>query len=210
MSDTSTEILHRRVRNDRKEVERAFPPLELIDGWETYYGTIEAIQSGVPEYFWTAPAASSYDYHNPYACGERGLWIHTLMVSTAYEHLVDSWVEQGLIHQHEAELGRAACLLHDLLKHGDSYDEGDTAAKDHDTRMSNLIRERTDLDDRVADAVASHMGPWYDGPEPDTPLQQLVHQADMLASTKNATVGIYKKPHLIGKLYPGLPGADLQ
>ena len=208
--DTSPlEILHNGVQNSRNEAERCFPPIHLISEWRIYYGTLDAIRKGVPKYFWHAPAASSYNHHNPYACGERGLWIHTLMVSTAYERLVDSWVGQDLITTYEAELGRSACLLHDLLKHGDSYEEGDSAAKDHDIQCAEFIREETDLDERVADAVASHMGPWYEGPEPETPLQQLVHQADMLASTKNVTAGIYRKPMEISKLYPSIPEAEL-
>jgi len=48
--------------------------------------------------------------------------------------------------------------------------------------MARLVWESA-LDDRVVDAVAAHMGPWYDGPAPETPLEWLVHHADMVAST---------------------------
>lgn len=202
-----TEILHSRVQGRRDEAERALPPLLQLGG-EIYWNTLEIVQETVPEYFWTAPAASSYKHHNPYCCGERGLWIHTLMVSTAYERLVDSHVEQGLISQYEADLGRAAVLIHDLKKYGDEYEDGDRAAKDHDLQAAAIVRD-SDLDDRVADAIASHMGPWYEGPEPESPLEQLVHQADMAASTKNATFGVARKPMEITQLYPTLPEADL-
>ena len=44
----------------------------------------------------------------------------------------------------------------------------------------------------IADAVASHVGPaeWgYDGPEPETPLQQLVYQAGK-ATTSGLDPGV--------------------
>lgn len=191
------------------DVERQFPPIALIGDDGVRLDTASTVRQNVPEYFFRAPAASSYAHHNPYCCGERGLWIHTLMVSTAYERLVDSWVGQDLITDHEADLGRAAVLLHDLHKYGDVYDGEERAAKDHDLQMAAIIRDDTPLDERVADAVASHMGAWYDGPEPETPLDQLVHQADMAAATKNATFGLYRKPREITELYPSIPEADL-
>jgi predicted hydrolase (HD superfamily) len=192
------------------EVERAFPSIECIADEDVRLETATAIRRHIPEYFFRAPAASSYAHHNPYCCGERGLWIHTLMVATAYERLVDSWTGQNLITEHEADLGRTAVLLHDCRKYGAVYDGEERAASDHDLQMASIVREDTSLDARVGDAVASHMGPWYDGPEPETPLDQLVHQADMMAATKNATVGVYEKPREITELYPSIPGADLQ
>lgn len=200
--------LHQRVQNVRDEAERAFPPVRVIEDGDLFQATLDAIQSDVKAYFWTAPAASSYSHHNPYCCGERGLWIHTLMVSTAYERLVDSYVGQNLITKREADMGRSAVLLHDFRKFGDSYEEGDSAASDHDLQAAKWIRRQTDLPDQVADAVASHMGCWYEGPEPETPLQQLVHMADMAASTKNGTFGVRLKPPEISALYPSLPEAD--
>ncbi|WP_330633757.1 HD domain-containing protein [Halocatena halophila] len=208
MTNNSSQILHRRVQEKRDEVDRALPPLRLIDDGDIYWTTIEVIQSNVPDYFWHAPAASSYKHHNPFCCGERGLWIHTLMVATAYERLVDSYLEQGAISSYERDLGRAAVLLHDLCKYGDAYEDGDRAAKDHDLQAAALVYD-SDLDDWVADAIASHMGPWYEGPEPETSLEELVHLADMAASTKNGTFGVYRKPMEISKLYPNLPEAEL-
>lgn len=191
------------------DVEELLPPVRLINRQDVYDATCDAVWEHAPDYFWTAPAASTYDYHNPYCCGERGLWIHTLMVATAYERLAPSYEQQGLVSDYEVDLGRAAVLLHDLRKHGDVYEPGDSAARDHDLQAARLLREESKLDERVADAVASHMGPWYEGPEPETPLQQLVHQADMAASTKNGTFGIYRKPEEISRLYPSLPEAEL-
>lgn len=53
---------------------------------------------------------------------------------------------------------------------------------------------------------------WYDGPTPEyrsEPLAILVHMADMAASTKNGTWGVYKPADEITSRYPNLPRADL-
>ncbi|KTG10334.1 hypothetical protein AUR64_12235 [Haloprofundus marisrubri] len=188
---------------------KRLPEVARIGDQELMRATAVAFFEGHEDYFWTAPAASSYAHHNLYCCGERGLWIHTKMVFAAYERLVDSYVEQGILTEREANLGRAACLLHDVKKYGESYEEGDHAARDHDVQAADWLRSETELDSRVADAVERHMGPWYDGPEPETPLQQLVHLADMTASTKNATVGVFQPHEKIRSLYPSIPEATL-
>ncbi|WP_224336381.1 HD domain-containing protein [Haloprofundus halobius] len=183
------------------------PEIARINDQALMCATAAAFFEGHEDYFWTAPAASSYAHHNLYCCGERGLWIHTKMVFAAYERLVDSYLEQGLLGDSEANLGRAACLLHDVKKYGDEYVDGDHADRDHDVQAADWIRAEATLDSPVADAVERHMGPWYEGPEPETPLQQLVHLADMTASTKNATVGVYQPHERIRSLYPSIPEA---
>ena len=193
-----------------EEVADRMPYVDLITDSDTREATIDAIATHAPDYFWTAPAASSYTHHNPYCCSERGLWVHVLMTATAYERLVHSYTASNRITKHEADLGRAAILLHDLRKYGDRYADGETSDMDHDLQAARLIRRNTELDDRVADAISSHMGSWYNGPEPETELQQLVHSSDMVASTKNGTFGIWRCPEEIRDLYPSLPSATLQ
>lgn len=189
-------------------IERRLPVIELINDDVLRQRVTDIAAENVPDYFWEAPAASSYAHHNPYCCSERGLWVHTLMVYTAYERLVDSYVEQELISDFEADIGRAAVILHDMRKYDDSHWDGKSADWNHDIIMADIIRNYN-VDERVADAVASHMGPWYNGPSPETPLQRLVHNADMMGATKNGTLGIYKKPDEITELYPSIPEADL-
>lgn len=185
------------------------PPISLISDEDIFMETADLVVDHCPDYFWHAPAASTYKHHNPFCCGKHGLWIHSLMVATAYERLAPSYLNQGLISIEEIDYGRAAVLLHDMRKHGESYTEGESADRDHDIQAAQLIREESELPENVAAAVESHMGAWYRGPEPETPLQQLVHTADMAASSKNGTWGIYKKPEPISEYYPALPEADL-
>lgn len=204
MSDTDR-------RSPTRDILQRFPELGLIDDETVRNETAHLLQSHDEPYFWRAPAASSYDYHNMYCCGKYGLWIHTKMVYTAYERFVDSFLVQGRIDGYEADLGRAAVLLHDYRKYGTNYTEGKYATSDHDLLAAELVREHSALDERVADAIASHMGPFdkYEGPLPETELQRLVHMSDMAASTKNGTFGLYNPHSDIREHYPSIPEADL-
>lgn len=208
MTETTQEATIDGRFRDEALLER-LPEIELIEDDDLRDETKDAMARIIPKYFWKVPATSSGFYHNTYAKGERGLWIHVKMVFTAYERLVRSYVEQDLITEFEADCGRAAILLHDVLKYGHSYSEGDSTKTNHDRLASQWLVKHTDLPSAVTSAVASHNGPWYDGPSPSSDLEQLVHVADMVASTKNATCGVYEPHELITERFPDIPRADL-
>lgn len=151
--------------------------------------TVRDVTATAPDYFWTVPASSS-GYHHPLCRGEHGLWTHTLMVATVVERLADSYVERRLLEREAVDRARAAALLHDQRKNGPPEDPQSTATSDHELLMAEVVRESS-LGARVADAIHSHMGPWYDGPEPETPLADLVHTADMVASTPTITPKVF-------------------
>jgi hypothetical protein len=190
----------------REEALRRMPAAALIEEMELRMKVLDVICE-LPAYFWRAPATSSSEYHNQFARGKRGLWIHVLMCATALEGVVDSYVEQDRLTEEEVDYARAAVLLHDGWKYGDSWGKGDGAASDHDLRASAELRERG-FPESVVDAVASHMGPWYDGPEPETPVEQIVHQADMMGSRRHVTAAVYRAPQELLELYPELPRCD--
>lgn len=200
-------LIDGRMRNE--EVERRFPEVSLIEDDELRDMTTEAIGRMTPDYFWEVPATGSGRYHNPFSRRKHGLWIHVKMTMAAYERLVRSYVEQGLITEREADLGRAAVLLHDNLKYGHSYEDGDSTVSNHDKLAATWIRANTDLPSEVANAVEAHNGNWYDGKSPEEPLEQLVHMADMVASTKNITCGVWKPADEIKERFPNIPRVDL-
>ncbi|WP_090312443.1 HD domain-containing protein [Natronorubrum texcoconense] len=175
------------VELSSEETLRRLPTLELIDDERTRAFTIN-LSSKAPEYFWEVPASTS-GYHHPACQGDRGLWAHTLMLSTVVDRLADTYVEQELIEPEEVPLAHAAVVLHDQRKNGDPENPSNKSTSDHELRMARVIRE-SPLDDRVADAVESHMGAWYADTQPETPLDQLVHTADMVASTASITPGV--------------------
>lgn len=183
------------------EVDRRLPTLQLIDNARVRSITTRLTQSA-PEYFWRVPASTS-GFHHPCCQKERGLWAHTLMLSTVIDRLADSYVGRGLLEESDIDLAHAAAILHDQRKNGDPANPASKSTSDHDLHMARVVRE-SPLDDRVADAVAGHMGPWYDGPEPETPLEDLVHTADMVASTATIT------PAVQGPLPEELEGIGLE
>lgn len=167
-----------------KEVARRLPHLRLIGDPDLTKAVME-LSKTAPAYFWYAPASTS-GYHHPICRETHGLWAHTLMVATVIERLGDSYVEQGRLTRKEIDFARAAALLHDQRKKGPYQDPQHSSTSDHDLLMAE-VAEEAGLDQRVVDAIASHMGPWYDGPSPAADLQDLVHTADMVASTNTIT-----------------------
>ena len=170
-----------------EEAFRRMPTLELIDDDRIKVVTAR-LTAEAPEYFWTAPAAGS-KFHHP-ACREHhGLWAHTLMLSTVIERLAPSYVGQGRLDESDVDLAHAAAILHDQRKRGPPEDPQGSSTSDHDLQMARVVRE-SPLPGAVADAIETHMGAWYDGPEPETDLQDLVHTADMVASTATISPAI--------------------
>lgn len=168
----------------KDEVYRRLPALERIED-DSIRKWTRQFSANAPDYFWEVPASTS-GYHHPICRKERGLWVHTLMVFTAVERLVDSYEARFGVDPDHA---RAAALLHDQRKNGTPEDPSSSAVSDHDLRMAAYIRSWGGPEP-VAEAVESHMGAWYDGPEPDSPLGELIHNADMMASTSNATLAV--------------------
>lgn len=207
MTEAHTSTIDGRMRQE--EVERRLPEVTLIDDDEIREETISAIGRGVPDYFWKVPATSSGRYHNPFSRRKHGLWIHVKMVFTAFERFQRSYVEQGRITEYEADLCRAGILLHDMLKYGHKYEDGDGTVTNHDKLGGHWLRHNTGLPNEVARMVERHNGPWYDGPEPENDMEDLVHLSDMAASTKNGTWGVWQPADEIASRYPNIPRADL-
>ena len=211
---------------DSHEVRRVLNRMAEVEHIEDNKLRAEVIRvlTAAPDYFWNAPATTNEEYHHPNARGLHGLWLHTKMVFTAYERMAHSWKEMGYITEEERDYGRAACLLHDLLKNGYPADhpehnpennDHEGSVSNHDLIMADYLRERTEMPDEVADAVAAHMGDWYDGPSPanqtpDNYLGLLLHTADMIASTSNITVGIYSPSDEITAMYSSVPRATFE
>lgn len=194
-----------------EEVRRRLPAVNLISDSQIRSEVI-SLTSEAPTYFWEVPAASpDSDYHHPACRRPHGLWAHTLMLIPPIVRLFPSKQAQGKLDEDDRDYAIAAALLHDQYKRGRSDAGADDTASDHDLLMAQTIEQESDLPAPVADAVASHMGPadWdYDGPAPETALQELVHEADMMASTPYGEMYISEPmPRELQDL--GVSGADL-
>lgn len=205
------------------EVTRRFPEVMLIEDREIRDETIKAIQQ-FPDYFWHVPASSSKKYHNPWCRNEHGLWMHVKMAFSALNRFIDSYVQQRLIDEYHADCARSAMLLHDMFKQDmpdvrlmKRSDDRHTVT-DHDIIAYEWLRDNTELPDAVLCAVHAHNGPWYDGIKPadyDARSRlfhtcQLVHTADMAASSPDGTWGLYEPARELTDKYPGVPRANLK
>lgn len=195
------------MRDD--EVRRRLPEVSFIEDDDLQAKTLDACGRGIPDYFWDVPATSSGKYHNPYARNEHGLWIHTKMAVTAFQRMRESLERRDMLTDTEADCVVAALLLHDMLKYGHEYSEGDSTASNDDVLSATWVRTNTELPSVVPAAIESHMGPWGEGPEPQTALQEVVHRADMTASTANVTCGVYGPAEEITDKYPDIPRVNV-
>jgi len=165
------------------QAQRRMPAISHIQDRRVRQATLELTRQA-PAWFWSTPAASpDSDYHHPETRRQRGLWAHSLALVPVALELWDSTRELHGLDAYDRDCVVAACILHDQRKYGADDEPADAALADHDLRMAGVIKGTDGLPPAVERAVASHMGPWYDGPEPDAPVSALVHRADMLAST---------------------------
>lgn len=164
------------------EADRRLPSLQLIEDDDIRIET-RHLARYAPAYFWTRPGSTS-GYHNAHP---HGLWAHTLKLATVIERLADSYTERDLLRARDVDRAHAAAILHDMRKAGD---DGEETRRDHDLLMAEVVRDWSDLDDSIARAIEAHMGAWYEGPEPTSTLEELVHVADMIASDPNADLAL--------------------
>jgi hypothetical protein len=171
------------VYTEFDEVERRLnPALTLIDRDEKLYQAVVEISMTAPDYFWERPGAYK-GYHNAF---KHGLWFHTLKVAQVVYELGPTYVESGVLSEHDILEGIAAAILHDQRKNGTDPDS-ETTSIDHARIMSQVIEQHGVLADDVVRSVRQHMGPWGEE-RPDAPLSQLVHLADMFASRDTMTI----------------------
>ena len=165
------------------EADRRMPSLDLIEN-DAIRSETAHLTRYAPAYFWERPGSTA-GYHNAH---EHGLWAHTLKLSTVIERLADSYTERGLLRKPlDVDRAHAAAILHDQRKAGV---DGEETQSDHDWWMGDVVRQGSELGETVARAIEGHMGPWYEGPEPSSTLDELVHVADMIASDDNAEIAL--------------------
>jgi len=183
----------------RDEILEWLPEIDNINDEELREQVLMAFTE-VPEYFWSAPAASR---HHPVEHQARhGLVLHTKRVCTAFERFAKSMVKQGHLTWEQIDEGRAACLLHDTFKYGMPPTSVDSTTKSHDVTAANWLRENTSLSDAICDAVEAHNGAYYNGKVPTSHLEQMVHIADLAASDENAVYAVLEPNQTLRDKFP--------
>ena len=174
-----------RVKNtlySEDELLRRLGEIELIDDNDIRDATIRTFMDGCPDYFWTAPTSSTGKYHSDDECGEYGNLLHTKRVFAEYCNISDSYVEAELITEQAQECGKAAALIHDMMKYGWPSQRSEHTVSNHDLIGEDVAIHIGECPRLVGDLVAAHNGPWADGPTPSSPHEWLFHTADKSAS----------------------------
>lgn len=173
-----------RVVNSLREDDllRRLPEITKIENTEVRDCTIRTFIDGCPDYFWENPTSSSGKYHSPDERGKHGNWIHTKRVFSQYANMSESYLEAGSIDEYQRDCGKAAALIHDMMKYGWPSDNSYHTVRDHDIIAADVTRDIGDCPNEVYLLVHAHMGPWGQGMVPDTQRQWLFHLADKSAS----------------------------
>lgn len=183
-----------RVRNSlysEEELVRRLPEVDAIYNEELREAVIRTFMDCCPDYFWERPSSSSGKYHSPDERGKYGNWLHTKRVFAEYCNISESWVELSRITPMQKEKGKAAALVHDMMKYGWPSEQNDHTVNNHDLIAADVALHIGDMPNDVVRMIATHMGPWGEGPNPETPAQLLLHTADKSAARRDNDIGVY-------------------
>ena len=185
----------------------------------------EVLLDDAPDYFFHVPASSTGKYHPKYALGDGGLMRHTKSVVRFYNHFMSVEQNSSMFTEREIDLGRIACLAHDILKSGNEeyYEEKSNNGENtvftvfnHPLLAAKYIMSYKDkyLSDEelkfIALAIGSHMGQWNTNkhepdvilPKPKTEMQKIIHLADYAASRKDIDVSFIDDEHAYPPIKP--------
>ena len=173
--------------------------LETFENKDIKDFTLELLETA-PDYFWEIAASSTGKWHPEYSLGFMGLARHVKVATVFLNHLLSMEHIQNQFTSRERDMLRCAIMVHDtekLGRNGSAY----TVFK-HPVLIADRIREYKGYEwlpddeiEYIAQACESHMGQWNIDkrskavlPKPETFAQQLVHEADYLASRKDLEV----------------------
>lgn len=159
----------------------------------------------IPNYWFMVPASSSGKYHPNYALGNGGLLRHTIALLRFFNRLMINDMYGHAFTEHDMDLVRVACLMHDSRKSGseEDFEKCKYTRFDHPLLAAETVRSiNTDyINDNdkeiIASAIESHMGQWNTDssgrckvvlPLPVTKYQKIVHTVDYLSAMKGCEI----------------------
>jgi uncharacterized protein YcaQ len=186
------------------------PEINLIYDEDIRDAVIRTFIDGCPDYFWERPSSSSGKYHSLDEIGKYGNWLHTKRVFAEYSNIAESWVELARITPEQKEQGKAAALVHDMMKYGWPSEQNDHTVNNHDMIAADVARNIGEMSDAVVRLVATHMGPWGEGPNPMTDAELLFHTADKSAARRHNDIGVYGPTEEILEEWPDIIVEELE
>ena len=168
--------------NSEEDVLYWLPEIDAIYDEEIREATLRTFMKGCPDYFLTKPTSSTGKYHSPDERGKYGNLIHTKRVFAAYANMSESYLEVHEITERQREAGKAAALLHDMMKYGWTSEGREHTTNEHDVIGAEVARHIGGCSNEVYRLIHGHMGPWGEGPTPSSENEWLLHLADKSAS----------------------------
>lgn len=173
-----------RVENTltREELLRRLPEIDLIMDDDIREETIQTFLLGCPDYFWDFPTSSTGKYHSEDEQGLHGNWIHTKRVFITYLSISRTFLEQHKITEFDREAGKAAALVHDMLKYGWPSEGNSHTVTNHDVIGADVAKYIGGLPRETWSSIHAHNGPWAEGKNPEYDFELAVHLSDYVAS----------------------------
>lgn len=202
-----------RIRNElysEDELLRKLPEIDAIHDEELREKTINLFMRGCPDYFWERPSSSTGKYHSPDERGLYGNWLHVKRVFATYCDISESWVELGIITPYQKQEGKVAALYHDVMKYGWPSDQNEHTVNDHDLIAADMARHVGGFNEPICAMLEQHMGPWGEGPIPDTKNALLLHTADKIASREKNDIGVYFPAEELLEEWPDIKVIDYE
>ena len=170
---------------------------ELLDKFETDGIRLycEDMIEQIPDYLFTMPSSTSGKFHNKTQCQTHGQIYHIIMFGTIMNYLLDlKCNKEKFNNPSHRDAMRCTSIFHDSVKCG--WNGSTFTVHDHPMLAGKWVRETNvehDIDDELKEMIARmcerHSGEFTSSkrskvvlPEPETEMEILVHECDILSS----------------------------
>lgn len=170
---------------------------ELLDKFETEEVRLycEDMIENIPDYIFTMPSSTSGKFHNATQCLPHGQVYHIIMFGAIMNYrLALKCNKEKFNNEVHRDAMRCVPIFHDAVKCG--WNGSSFTVHDHPMLAGQWVRETKvehDIDNEVKEMIARmcerHSGEWTSSkrskvvlPEPETEMEILVHECDILSS----------------------------
>lgn len=170
---------------------------ELLDKFETEEIRLycEDMIENIPDYIFTMPSSTSGKFHNATQCLPHGQVYHIIMFGAIMNYrLALKCNKEKYNNPLHRDAMRCVPIFHDAVKCG--WNGSVFTVHDHPMLAGTWVRDTKvehDIDDEIKEMIARmcerHSGEWTSSkrskivlPEPETDMEMLVHECDILSS----------------------------
>jgi uncharacterized protein (DUF3820 family) len=170
---------------------------ELLDKFETEEVRLycEDMIENIPDYIFTMPSSTSGKFHNATQCLPHGQIYHIIMFGAIMNYrLALKCNKERFDNPVHRDAMRCVPIFHDAVKCG--WNGSTFTVHDHPMLAGQWVRETNvehNIDDEIKEMIARmcerHSGEWTSSkrskvvlPEPETEMEILVHECDILSS----------------------------